>query len=1125
MAVYKNVNTSDQTQGGEGTTEQNNDIFGQRFTGSISDYLSRSTDNEIFQKGDPCSSQGKLGQINNSLQKLFVVLRGVQAYGDFYINTATNAVANLKSTIYSITGVISGVLKSLVQRLRNWVLNKLKSIITYFLEMILTNFLKTFKESIIAGIIDQIFCSFESIIKGLFGLVGDFLYSLIGQVVQTPFCAAEQWTNALINRLVADIDSALKPVFEQIEDIIQGAGTIFGSVSSAIDTILGFQGFLCGGPQCPEIKEFSLSPWGGPTKTQKDNFSNFNFGISPSFPGEIAKTADDALNDFFGEDSNSSQSPGECYTGNFECGLPQVVIFGGGGSGAVASAVVNTVGEVIGTNPISGGSGYTSPPFVQIVDPAGCGSNAFGFVEMEKDENGYETGRVGTIVIDNGGTGYNSNTNGGSPVIQTFFGTPNPVAVDQSINLSWEVLNADKIFIKNRPLYNNLPLIGNLSFPVLLPDVSFDPGKDQTTMTITLVAQINNTNSTRIEVEQDLIITVKKGEVKSDPLFPLPPKIKYFRTKSTRSTAVPGELITLEWDTLRSEKTTIKNDPPLIFSENEGIVVLPESGELTVVIPQNIVLPSNGAGQVISFELKVENDNAIESQNDDSIIQTDSRTLDITVSREITLDPEPEPEPEPIPEPEPEPEPIPEPEPEPEPIPEPVILPELSLQKIVLSDNGADEAGDIVSYSIIVTNTGNQDLTNVVVTDPLTNFSTTIESLAVNSEQTFSTEYTLTQNDLDSYGGGDGRIENTASAYSDQTDSVSSTARVAVNILIVPEDPEDPEDPAVPGPEDPEDPAVPDPEDPAVPGPEDPAVPGGPEDPGGPGGPGGPGPGPGGPGSGPGDPGLEDPAVPGGPGGPGTIPIGTGTPGTPGVPTPAVGIIEIIEIIDTGIGYEEDDTVELGDGEGGEFEIGTNPIGQIVDFNIIKPGYGYTTIPKVTIKSKTGAGAKFRSRLKFISLDEFEELENEKLIDPNKLVQIIDCVGKTRPVVGYINGKPYYGPFHYHPSRGVKMVGAVHVSTPHQIIYDTVIESLENVQRVVSSGPVSTTTNTSSAQNIMDTSNSSYGSYGTTTSTDNTINTVTTTTTTPSSSSSGSSGGSSSSSGSSGGSSGGSYGY
>ena len=48
-------------------------------------------------------------------------------------------------------------------------------------------------------------------------------------------------------------------------------------------------------------------------------------------------------------------------------------------------------------------------------------------------------------------------------------------------------------------------------------------------------------------------------------------------------------------------------------------------------------------------------------------------------------------------------------------------------------------------------------------------------------------------------------------------------------------------------------------------------------------------------------------------------------------------------------------------------------------------------------------------------------------------------------LVGYVNGQPYYGDFHIHEREDgsiVKMVGIAHTTTPHEIIYDTVGESL-----------------------------------------------------------------------------------
>jgi hypothetical protein len=55
--------------------------------------------------------------------------------------------------------------------------------------------------------------------------------------------------------------------------------------------------------------------------------------------------------------------------------VPAVRIVGGGGTGATAVAIVQG-GVVVGINLVSGGSGYTSPPTVQIGAPQGLASTS-----------------------------------------------------------------------------------------------------------------------------------------------------------------------------------------------------------------------------------------------------------------------------------------------------------------------------------------------------------------------------------------------------------------------------------------------------------------------------------------------------------------------------------------------------------------------------------------------------------------------------------------------------------------------------------------------------------------------------------------------------------------------------
>ncbi|MCR9017364.1 DUF7507 domain-containing protein, partial [Aquiflexum gelatinilyticum] len=67
--------------------------------------------------------------------------------------------------------------------------------------------------------------------------------------------------------------------------------------------------------------------------------------------------------------------------------------------------------------------------------------------------------------------------------------------------------------------------------------------------------------------------------------------------------------------------------------------------------------------------------------------------------------------------------------------------------------------GDVLNYTIVVTNTGNVTLSNVAVSDPLTGLNVSIPSLAPGAVESIPTSYTVTQSDIDA-----GKVDNTASA-------------------------------------------------------------------------------------------------------------------------------------------------------------------------------------------------------------------------------------------------------------------------------------------------------------------------------------------------------------------------
>ncbi len=110
--------------------------------------------------------------------------------------------------------------------------------------------------------------------------------------------------------------------------------------------------------------------------------------------------------------------------------------------------------------------------------------------------------------------------------------------------------------------------------------------------------------------------------------------------------------------------------------------------------------------------------------------------------------------------------------------------PSLAIDKAITGVTGGngngsvDAVNDVIGYAVTVTNTGNQTLNQVTVNDPMTGLTISGVTLTPGASETYLTSYTLTQSDLDTYGGGDGYIENTATADGLETASVSDTEAI-----------------------------------------------------------------------------------------------------------------------------------------------------------------------------------------------------------------------------------------------------------------------------------------------------------------------------------------------------------
>ena len=361
---------------------------------------------------DPCGTT-TVNKIHIALTNFFTALKGIKQYANVYITPTINAVSNITSIISQTASIIGAVLKSLMNRLRDFLIDKIRKGIEALIEMLLPTVARNIKNTVIQTVVDNLFCAFKDIIGGLANLVLDFLNELVGKVVNAPFCAAQQFTNALINNIAALVDKSIGPLLDQINDILGGITKIVGSVFQALDYILGFEAFLCAKPNCPEIKSFKASAWGGPNQAEIDAFNDFLAPAADASAEGIIGSVDkwvENLEIFKGEDEtfgsgrlgDSPQLQLPCDTSVFKCGAPKITFFGGGGAGAVGEAIVDNVGRTIGVDLVFGGSNYSRPPFVSFEDSC---EDTFtsGYAIIDDDSNSPNFGQVIDVVITSGG--------------------------------------------------------------------------------------------------------------------------------------------------------------------------------------------------------------------------------------------------------------------------------------------------------------------------------------------------------------------------------------------------------------------------------------------------------------------------------------------------------------------------------------------------------------------------------------------------------------------------------------------------------------------------------------------------------------------------------------------------
>jgi len=359
-------------------------------------------DNKEYPLGNACKKdKKKKSKIKSAIKNLIRAIKGTQKNYDKYIAPTINQISNITSEINECAGIINGYLQKLLNDFRAWLFNEIDKKLKKLLGRTTT------KKQIEAGevqqkTIDTLGCVFDRIMDALYDLIKSFLERMIDRILTASQCIIDNMIGSLLNSIVGPLENAISAALGPLNAFLSG---VPGGLQNALDFASAIEKFLSceKEDECPEVEVWSWLD--GPKPTDEDNYAKELNSV-----GKIASTG---LGNFLGNSPGvipTSGSIGECLGGFGVCGPPNIQIFGGGGSGATANAIIGPSGEILAASILSTGIEYYSNPFVYFDDACGNGFGAKAEVIVGTD--GDDCGKIVAIRVIDGGQGYLKRSNG-----------------------------------------------------------------------------------------------------------------------------------------------------------------------------------------------------------------------------------------------------------------------------------------------------------------------------------------------------------------------------------------------------------------------------------------------------------------------------------------------------------------------------------------------------------------------------------------------------------------------------------------------------------------------------------------------------------------------------------------
>lgn len=399
-----------------------------------------------------CENSKSPGQIQKDIQKMIQNIQNARSGLKNFKKSITHPIQfegqqvsiqdYIEIQVDRASRAVSGWIRDRIAGAQEWITRKINNGLKdlYFL---LFPDKQSDAKAAVETAMDLLACLFKKIIKNLLNIVRKALLTVVDTFINVPLCAAENILAAILGKLTGLINAAVAAILAPLE-VIFGAIDLVGDVLGFIEGILSF--LSCEEkPECPQIESWSLWDGADIPSTTFDPTSLIN--KVKDFASSVTQAIDPDNFDFDLDFSDIFSDT--CGTDAILCGPPNVVFWGGSGSGATGNVIVSAVGDILGVDITNSGFGYgTRSPFINFEDSCGRGVGAYGTPILgpvslqsdgtyQPDPNGTETGVTG-IIVEDPGYGYLTSPDGSFGGDGRTWSDSNQTTVQRS-NGTWDI--------------------------------------------------------------------------------------------------------------------------------------------------------------------------------------------------------------------------------------------------------------------------------------------------------------------------------------------------------------------------------------------------------------------------------------------------------------------------------------------------------------------------------------------------------------------------------------------------------------------------------------------------------------------------------------------------------------